>query len=112
MARVSQDMVREHGHATGQTKGLTTGAMAGALGLLKEVPFLNDTTGIFRGDHEGDYQRHRYLQSLVVPLGIKQAAEDLDPTTRRMNTYRDALKAAIPGVRETLPAAKASRSHR
>jgi hypothetical protein len=86
--------------------------MAGALGLLKEVPFLNDTTGIFRGDHEGDYQRHRYLQSLVVPLGIKQAAEDLDPTKRRMNTYGDALKAAIPGVRETLPAAKASRSHR
>ncbi len=38
--------------------------------FMRHLPFLNDTTGIFRGDHEGDYQRHRSFQSLVVPLGI------------------------------------------
>ena len=111
MARVRQDTVKEHGRATGETKGLTTGAMAGALGLLKEVPFLNDTTGTFRGDHEGDYQRHRLVQSLV-PLFIQQIAEDTDPMKRSIKSYGDAVKAAIPGVRETLPVVKAARVRR
>ena len=111
MARVSQAMIQEHGHSTGERKGLAAGSVAAALGLFKEVPFMNDTTSVFRGDHEGDYQRHRLVQSLV-PLFIQQIAEDTDPMKRRIKTYGDAVKAAIPGVRETLPLARAARVRR
>jgi len=110
MARVSDAMIKEHGRSTGVKKGLGTGSLAGALGLLQEVPFFNDTTSIMRFDHEGDYQRHRLAQS-VIPLGLKQLAEDTDPVKRQVKTYGDSIKAAVPGLRETLPPAKKQTSH-
>jgi hypothetical protein len=93
------------------TQGLSGGAMAGALGMADDVPFINEmaeTSRLFNA-----YERTQWLgelaKSRIVPQMLSQTAEYFDrdasgrPIKRKPATVGQALETGIPGLRQAVP---------
>lgn len=81
-------------------------AFAGALKSVESQSYIQGVAGAVNATQDPG----RYLGSLqkqyagsVIPTGLATLASGLDPNARQMNTSMDAVKARIPGLRETLP---------
>lgn len=116
MRRVADSRLNKHS----DQRGLTAGAMAGALGLASEVPFMNEM--IRSGDLQSPEGRDKYFGELakaqVVPAVLDQYArhEDVnsrgEPIKRDAKTFTDVIKSGIPGLRETVPQKKPPAVHK
>jgi hypothetical protein len=92
-------------------QGLASGALAGALGLADDVPFIGDmleTSKLF-DPHQRDQWIAELAKSRLVPQMLSQVAEHYDtnaagqPVKRKEQNPIQGIKAGIPGLRETLP---------
>ena len=111
--RVADSKVR--GHA----QGTESGAWAAGLGLVEQVPFAKEATDIARffDPRERNYAEGQLLQSILVPALVKWMAEQTDrengeKVKRKTETPSDAVKSAIPVLRQTLPKRDPSKSFR
>ena len=106
MHQVAAKMVKGGPGEPKHAKGDTEGAVEAALGLFQTTPFTQDWAAPLRPGPDGEYSRNNFVKGLV-PLGISQIASDTDPVKKRqVKTPVDAIKSAIPGLRETLKPAK------
>lgn len=94
-----------------ENQGVSAGAMAAAVGLVQEIPFVRETTDFDKALNP--YERGGWIgnqvKSTVVPQAVSQAAEYFDkdaagnPVKRKPGTVGEAIKSGIPGLRETVP---------
>jgi len=99
---------------TTDKRGIPSGALAGMMGLISEVPFINES--LKTSDLESAEGREKYLgdlaKSQIEPAALQQIAQwqDVDktgaPVKREPRTFTEDLKTGIPGLRETVPAKK------
>lgn len=87
------------------SQGLGAGAMAGAIGVAEEVPFVREATDI---DKLLDPRQRmqflgEYAKSLVIPGAAQWAAQKLDPSKKNPTTLLEHLETGIPGLRERVP---------
>ncbi len=97
-----------------ETQGLSSGAMAGAIGLADSTPFIRETTEIAK--LMNPYERGKWLgemaKSMVVPQGVNTLAQYLDQNSKGETVKRDpktalqAIETGIPGLRQNVPAKK------
>lgn len=98
----------------GQQRGLSSGALAGAIGLASEVPFVSEM--LRTGDLESPEGRSKYFGELakaqVIPAALDQLARHQDhtssgkPIKREPRNFTEVLKSGVPGLREQVPAKK------
>ena len=101
--------VWDHYHMKGEDNGFVAGALYGGRAVATRLPFLEEpgrvmeqtrtpeSTGVWSGE---------LAASLLVPLGGQQIAQWTDPDKtgkRKPQTATEAVKMAIPGLRETVP---------
>ncbi len=97
-----------------ETQGLTAGAMAGALGLASEVPFIREMTEIDKLINPSSRNRWlgEFANSMVVPQGVREAAQFFDKDAngevvkRKPTNVKEAVELGIPGLRQNVPKAK------
>ncbi len=92
------------------TQGIGNGILAGAFGLLGELPFVGTATQIdklFDPKERGQYLGEMAKQ-VVVPGLVSQIAAFQDknsqgqPIKRKPETIGEHIKTGIPGLRETV----------
>lgn len=98
----------------GQERGLSSGALAGALGLASEIPFVNEM--IKTGDLQSPEGRSKYFGELakaqIIPAALDQLARHQDktaggtPIKREPRNFSEVLKTGVPVLREQVPAKK------
>lgn len=79
---------------------------ATALNSVESQSFLQGINGILSAVNDPNRSAAQYTKSTassIVPNFIRTAARALDPSQRDTNNIGDAIKGAIPGVRQTLP---------
>ncbi len=107
-ARVAESKLRKKDV---EKQGLSAGAMAGALGLVDETPFVNE---MFEASKVmNPYQKGPWLAELaksrLVPQMLSQTAQWLDkdaqgnPVKRKTESVLQGIESGIPLLRETLP---------
>jgi hypothetical protein len=90
-------------------KSFTTSAMAGASEILHEVPFINEMSRIdnlLKSNWEGESARGNLVKGSVVPQGVQNVADWLDPYKRKATTPMEHIQSGIPVWRERLPITK------
>jgi hypothetical protein len=96
-----------------EAQGMSIGMVKALLGLTEEVPFIReaaDTSKLFEG-HPMDVIGAN-IEPLVVPQGVQYMAQKFDvdaqgkPIKREAHGITEQIKAATPGLRETLPKKK------
>jgi hypothetical protein len=73
---------------------------------LTSKTFLEGITGMLQAVHDPERYGMSWVNSyagLVVPGAVAQFARGVDPVQRQVDSFSDALKARIPGMREDLP---------
>lgn len=111
-------------------QGIPAGVMAAGLGLIQEVPFVNETTQISkvfnpneRTQFFGELARSRtepQVMQWLAQQGDKRGAnmpEALLPwkgevRARKPDNFKDEMKMGIPGLRKTVPLKKKQLSYR
>ena len=97
-----------------ETQGLSNGAIAGALGLADEVPFIRETTEIrkaFNPNQRGAFMGE-ITKSVLVPQLIEWTARQNDLTAsgevikRAPRNTLEYIKTGIPGLRQEVPRKK------
>lgn len=93
------------------TQGIPAGIMAGALGVVEEVPFVKEMTELDR--FFSDTQRSQYLNELgrarLVPQILQQIARATDKNEygekvkRKPGTFLEGIESGIPGLRQNVP---------
>lgn len=88
-------------------QGIPMGVLAGALGLVEEVPFVRE---MYELEKLADpFQRGKAWgelgKSMVVPAAVSKVAEWMDPSKykRKPGTMMEYIKSGIPVARETVP---------
>lgn len=101
--RVADSKLNKHDE---QPQGLSAGALAGALGLADNIPFVRESTEIAK--LMDPKQRQKWVgsmaESLLVPGVVSKVAEWTDKEKRDPRTIGEHIKSGIPGLRETVPA--------
>lgn len=109
--RVADSKLRKKDQAT---QGLTAGALAGALGLADQVPFIREQEETVKAmnPHERQQWFGELAKSLAVPQLLQDIAarRDVDaqgrPIPRQPRTTLEAIETGIPGLRERVPRKK------
>ena len=91
-----------------EKQGLSNGALAAAMGLADEVPFVRETTEIAKAFNPAERGAFfgEIAKSILVPQAFQQiaAAQDKDaagnPIKRKPETIVEHLKTGIPGLRK------------
>jgi endonuclease YncB( thermonuclease family) len=104
---VAADMATlPEGMSDRQKEDKATLLVASILGNLANKTWLSGATGFVEAlsdpERNADNMMQRLVGSLLVPNIIAGTARTLDPTQREVETMGEALKARIPGMRETL----------
>lgn len=94
-----------------ETQGTWNGAIAGALGLIDDVPFINDMFELSKVMHPQERGQFfaELAKSRLVPQMLSQVAEHYDrdaygnPIKRQAKTALQGIESGIPGLREKLP---------
>ena len=116
VARVADSKLRKKDL---EKQGIGKGALAGALGLADDVPFIENT---FEASKlMNPYERSQWIgelaKSRLVPQMLSQSAEYFDkdaegnPIKRDPKTVAQNIETGIPGLRETVPV-KQEKRHR
>ena len=116
IARVADSKLRKKDL---EKQGLPEGAFAGLLGLIDDVPFIEDTFGASKlmNPHDRGMYLGEFAKSRIIPQILSQAAEYYDKDAQgnpiKRKPDKTGLKAAgqylemgIPGLRETVPPRK------
>jgi hypothetical protein len=103
----------KHKKSDPETKGLSAGATAAALGLVEEVPFVRTAVDLGRAavdERARDQIVGRTVQSIVVPAAAEFAARHLDdkdakgnPVKRDPKGILQNVEMGIPGLRKNVP---------
>lgn len=97
-----------------ETQGITSGIVAGILGLMDEVPFVREMLNL-QEVHDPRQQGTYFgqlIRSIVIPQAVQFAAQQLDKNVegdtikRKPRTITEHIKTGIPGLREEVPASK------
>lgn len=114
--------VMDHLNAkTHEGPGVTEAVMLAATGLLDEVPYVSgarSASELLSPDGRGAYARGETVKSMVVPRLVQDIAELIDRDThgnvikRKTETIPQHIKAALPILRQTLPARNVNTSLR
>lgn len=90
--------------------GLGTGMLAAGLGLIDEVPFVDNSKTIDKlmDPHERESALGALIASKTIPGAVQWSARQLDrnddgPITRHPKGFGENLMAAIPGLRQDVP---------
>ena len=94
-----------------ESQGPVQGAIAGALGLTDEVPFVRQTTDMLKvmNPYERDKYADQVARDMIVPLGISWVAKHFDKNAQGQYIARDpknlaqTLESAIPLLRQRVP---------
>lgn len=87
-----------------QTQALEAAGAAAGKSVVGQS-FLQGVSGVLNAIQDPTQSAETYINSTaggIVPNIIKRAASATDPLQRQINSAMDALKAGIPGLRETL----------
>jgi hypothetical protein len=99
--------VWDHYRVKGQSGGLVAGAMYGARGIAERVPFIEEPARVMeqtRTPEQTGVWTGELAASLLVPMAGQQVAQWTDPQKgRKAKTFTEAMKLAVPGLRETVP---------
>lgn len=105
--RVAESKLRKKDE---QPQGLSEGAMAAALGVTKEVPFIREMTELSKmfDPHSRGAFTGELAKSLVVPQGIQYLANKLDQSDgetvkRDPQSIVEHIETGIPGLRKNVP---------
>lgn len=93
------------------SQGVGSGIMAAGLGLVEEVPFVNEPVEFTRmfNPYERTQFENQFARDLIVPLGVKWVAEHFDKDAdgnyiaRDPQTFWQSIESAIPGLRQNVP---------
>lgn len=96
-----------------EQQGITSGMLAGALGLTEQVPFVREMIEVAK--IQNPYERGNFFgelgKSIIIPQGIQQIARYFDKdwkgeTVKRkpMNMWQH-IETGIPGLRQNVPKA-------
>jgi hypothetical protein len=104
---VAADMATlPEGMSDRQKEDKATLLVASILGNLANKTWLSGATGFVEAlsdpERNADNMMQRLVGSLLVPNIVAGTARTLDPTQREVETMGEAMKARIPGMRETL----------
>ncbi len=107
MRRVSDGMFAGD-MISGTPKGLPSGAIAAALGLVKDLPMLDFFNNMAKiadgGTAEVQSAMSNYAVSFAVPGALQNVAQALDQNTaRKPEGIIDQVKMGIPGLRQQVP---------
>ena len=108
VARVADSKLRKKDL---EKQGISAGALAGALGLADDVPFIQESTQLSRlmNPHERSQWIGELAKSRLVPQMISQTAEYFDkdaagrPIQRKPSTAVQYIESGIPGLRQNVP---------
>lgn len=103
VARVADSKLRK---SDPDTQGVGAGAVAAALGVIDEVPFVRETTEV--ADVLDPRTRQSAIgqtaKSLIVPQGVQWAAQQFDSVEKRKpQSITQNVEMGIPGLRNTVP---------
>lgn len=90
----------------GKPNGYLEGAITAAQSQMREVPFFGDQISEVLNGRVNSEAREigNLIQSTVVPQGLRELAQDLDPMKgRKASTIPEHIQASIPVLRQQLP---------
>jgi hypothetical protein len=96
------------------TEGLSMGALAGAMGLIDEVPFVHEMFDLNKVRDQKSVMPYLRLQaaSMIEPQALQWLARQMDKdmngevVSRRATTFWEELELGIPGLRGRVPEKK------
>lgn len=104
---VAADMATlPQGMSEKQQQDKATLVVASIMGNLADKTWLSGVSDVVSAldepDRHADDLIQRLVASFVVPAGVAQVARTIDPTSRKVETVGDAIKARIPGLSDNL----------
>lgn len=93
-------------------QGIGAGITAALLGVIEEVPFVNEMTrmeSLLNPMERGKFL-YQFVRDLSIPLGVQWAAKQLDTDSsgntklRNPEGFWETLESGLPGLREDVPA--------
>jgi len=104
-------VAEEFNKSTGEDKGITDGLIGSSIGILEEVPFMDDVRTLERLTSAKDKSLvvGEFIKSRAIPQGITWAAQQLDkdengnPVPRKPETFWQQFETSIPGLRQSVP---------
>jgi hypothetical protein len=104
-------VAEEFNKSTGEDKGITDGLIGSSIGILEEVPFMDDVRTLERLTSAKDKSLvvGEFIKSRAIPQGITWAAQQLDkdengnPVPRKPETFWQEFENSIPGLRQDVP---------
>jgi hypothetical protein len=105
---VADSKLRKHDE---NTQGIPAGVMAAGLGLIDEVPFVQEPVDLVRAMNP--YERGKFIdqfaRDMIVPLGVSWVAKHFDKDAdgnyvqRDPKGFKETIESAIPILRKNVP---------
>lgn len=91
----------------GETKGLSEGLWAGALGMAEHVPMIDQPLRIFnaiKDEKEREWYVDELIKGTIEPSLLQKVAEFTDKADKRVPTdLKEHLEMGLPGLRQKVP---------